>query len=495
MLLLILSAIPSLAANDSEETRAEVKVNWSNVQNVTKSTPTLQVVVNPLLRKGSPLHDQAFQALRDLHADYVRYVPWYPYPKLGVAELEPPTADRTFWNFSLIDPLTEDFLNATAGRSVVLNFSTIPQWMFKTDKPVAYPGNSDEVTWNYEQGTELRDSSMKEVADYYARLVNWYTQGGFTDELGRRHDSGHHYKIDYWEILNEPEYEHALSPQTYTRIYDAVATSIRTVAPQMKFVGMSLATPSKSPEFFEYFLNPENHRPGIPLDAISYHFYAVPTADQTSEAHQFTFFEQADHFLDTVRYAESIRRRLSPQTRTMLNEIGTIRSQDIGPTDPSANAAAIPSPYWNLSAAVYAYLYAQLANLEIDVIGESQLVGYPTQFPSVSMIDWNTGKPNARYWALKLLRENFHAGDKLVETKLDSSSVYAQGFITVDGKKKILLVSKRDRVTQLLLPGAAQASLELVDQSTGFNPPSSTVLGSDHITLSAFAVAVVALPN
>jgi hypothetical protein len=99
------------------------------------------------------------------------------------------------------------------------------------------------------QGTELRDPSMKEVSDYYARLVSWYTQGGFTDELGRRHDSGHHYKIDYWEILNEPEYEHAITPQTYTRLYDAVVTAIRHVNPQIKFVGMSLATPSKSPEF------------------------------------------------------------------------------------------------------------------------------------------------------------------------------------------------------------------------------------------------------
>jgi hypothetical protein len=26
--------------------------------------------------------------LRDLNADFVRYVPWFPYPKLAVAELE-----------------------------------------------------------------------------------------------------------------------------------------------------------------------------------------------------------------------------------------------------------------------------------------------------------------------------------------------------------------------------------------------------------------------
>ena len=27
---------------------------------------------------------------------------------------------------------------------------------------------------------------MKEVADYYARLLSWYTKGGFTDEFGKK---------------------------------------------------------------------------------------------------------------------------------------------------------------------------------------------------------------------------------------------------------------------------------------------------------------------
>jgi hypothetical protein len=480
---------PALAAPAVEE----VKISWNQVEHISKTTPTLQVVVNPLLRRPSPVHDRAFQSLHDLQADYVRYVPWFPYPKLGVAELEPPTADRTFWDFQLIDPLTLDFLQATSGHSVVLNFSTIPQWMFKTGKPVPYPGDANEVSWNYEQGTELRDPTLKEVAGYYARLASWYSQGGFTDEHGQRHDSGHHYKIDYWEVLNEPEYEHAITAQTYTRIYDAVVTSIRQVAPQMKFVGMSLATPSKSPEFFEYFLDPKNHQPGIPLDAISYHFYAVPTADQGSEVHPFTFFEQADHFLDTVRYVESVRRRLSPQTQTMLNEVGTIRAEDIGQADASDGPPPIPASYWNLSAAVYAYLYAQLAQLGIEVVGESQLVGYPSQFPSVSMVDWNSGQPNARYWVLKLLRDNFGPGDKLVETKLGTPYVFAQGFVTPQGTKKLLIVNKRDRTFQLSLAGVVHARMEVVDQNTGFNAPASSEMTSDHLTLPGLAVSVVTL--
>ena len=36
----------------------------------------------------------------------------------------------------LLDPMMEDLMNAQAGHTVIINFSTIPQWMFKTDKPV-----------------------------------------------------------------------------------------------------------------------------------------------------------------------------------------------------------------------------------------------------------------------------------------------------------------------------------------------------------------------
>src|SRR5271165_3506971 len=297
-------------ASYSQERQDQLVVHWDKVTGESKATPTLQVVVNPPLRRGTPVHDNAFRALHDLGADYVRYVPWLPYPKLAVAELEPPKDGKTSWDFSVIDPMTIDFLEATKGHPVVLNFSTIPQWMYKTDKPVGYPQDPNGVVWNYEQGTELRDPTGKEVADYYACLLAWYTKGGFTDELGKRHESGYHYSIPYWEILNEVDFEHQMSPQTYTHLYDAIATAMREVQPEIKFVGMALAAPSQRPDYFEYFLDRKNHQPGVPLDFISYHFYGSPKPDETVDIQQHTVFAQVDGFLNTVRYVESIRKRL-----------------------------------------------------------------------------------------------------------------------------------------------------------------------------------------
>src|SRR5690349_19198638 len=116
-------SLPGLA---QQENAKPLQVDWQKVTITSRTTPTLQVVVNPQLLRGAMLHDPSFKALHDLGADYVRYVPWLPYPKQAVAELEPPKDGKTSWDFSHIDPTLEDFMKATDGHSVVMNFSTIP---------------------------------------------------------------------------------------------------------------------------------------------------------------------------------------------------------------------------------------------------------------------------------------------------------------------------------------------------------------------------------
>ena len=464
----------------------QLNIQWDKTVVVSRSTPTLQVVVNPPLRPGQPLSAASYKAVKELGVDYVRYVPWLPYPRLAVAELEPPTSGKTSWDFSLIDPMTIDFLNATEGHPTVMNFSTMPAWLFKTDMKVTYPADPDQPVWNYTQGAELRDPTGKEMADYYERLVNWYVNGGFTDENGVRHESGHHYKLPVWEVLNEVEAEHSMTPEDYTKRYDMIVEAIHRASPETKFMGMALSAPSDHPEFVEYFLNPANHKPGIPLDYISYHFYASPNLSETIADWQYTFFDQANGFLNTVRYIESIRKRLSPGTKTDLDELGVIL-----PTDNTA-ADKVPPPagYYNLAGSLYAYLFIQLSRLQIDIIGESQLVGYPTQYPSVSMMDWTTNKPNPRFWVLKLIKDNFHPGDTLVNTDLNSPDVAAQAYITPSGHK-LLLANKQNHAIEVKLPDAAKATGLTVDESTGDEPAHSAKPANGQMKLQPFAVTVV----
>jgi hypothetical protein len=143
---------------------------------------------------------------------------------------------------------------------------------------------------------------------------------------------------------------------------------------------------------------------------------------------------------------------------------------------------------------MFAYVFLELTKLGIDVAGESQLVGYPSQFPDVSMVNWENGTPNARYWVLKLLKENFGPGDKLVRTSINSPEIIAQAFITTRGKKLVLINQRKKEVTIKLPPGVKGGKATFVDVST-LNGSELIQVANDTITLRPFAVGVITLPD
>ena len=121
----------------------------------------------------------------------------------------------------------------------------------------------------------------------------------------------------------------------------------------------------------------------------------------------------------------------------------------------------------------------------IDVVGESQLVGYPTQFPSVSMMNYNTAEPNARYWVLKLIKDNFGPGDKMMETTERSKDLAAQAFATSKGKK-LLLINKRSAPQTVDLPdGMTAGNVSYVAPSTGDGPIGSMTAQGNKVQLEA----------
>lgn len=467
-----------------------IHVDWAKTEPL-RTVPTLQVVINPMLRRGSPIHDAAFADLKSLGADDVRLAFWHPYPKLAVAELDPPTATKTSWDFSLIDPLVKDFLSATAGHSTIFSMSTIPAWMYETAKPVAYPADADKLTWDYIKGKELRDLSCETLAGYYERVAEWYEKGGFTDELGKRHESGYHDALPYWEVFNEIDVEHQPTPEQYTTCYDAIVGRLHALDPKMKFVGLAMAFPERDPAMLEYFLDHAHHKPGIPIDMISYHFYAVPTREQTVEDWQYTLFDQADRLVASIRFIQQMRKRLSPETRTTMDEVGTILPTDWHPDDPYNPGPPIPPVYWHASGALYAYFYIEAAKLDIDALGESQLVGFPSQFPSVTMVDWKTGKPNARFEVLRLIHDAAVEGSERAATKFAGTDMDALALKGPRGRV-LLMVNKRNRAIAVELPAEfAHGSAVTVDESTDDAQPEPKQWSGTAMTLAPFAVTAI----
>jgi hypothetical protein len=458
----------------------KVSVDWAKTTAVSNTTPTLAMVSYPILRQSSPIHDQVWSTLKELHGTYVRYQLWQAYPRLSVAELEPPSKEKTSWDFSLIDPGLITFLETTKGKEPIVQFSTIPAWMFKTAKPVSYPDDPNQITaGSYSEGTELVDSTGRQVADYFARVASWYTEGGFTDENGAYHRSGYHFDLPWWGVLNETQAEHRLSPQQYVLLYDAIVSAVGKVSPKTRFTGPALAPMgfvdgAPDAEYFQYFLDPRNHQSGIPLDMLAYHFYAAPSGSQSIDSWQYSFFDQADGFLNVVRLVETIRKRLSPSTRVDLDELGILLPEDWTSFGNAAKVPSIPAAYWNLYGAFFAYLYMELANIGIDVASLSEFINPPGNQPRCSLLNWKTGRPRASFRVLELLNANFGPGDKLAATdlaRLPPSDVAVQAFITSKGKK-LLVINKRAYAVDVSTAAVGRAiKMAVVDVKTGEDPP------------------------
>jgi hypothetical protein len=76
---------------------------------------------------------------------------------------------------------------------------------------------------------------------------------------------------------------------------------------------------------------------------------------------------------------------------------------------------------------------------------------------------------------------------------VDIPYVYAQAFVTRDGKRKLLLINKRDRPFEVSSPASQGSNVTYVDQSTSFQPPASAQVGATSLSLSGYEVAVVTL--
>jgi hypothetical protein len=254
----------------------------------------------------------------------------------------------------------------------------------------------------------------------------------------------------------------------------------------------------------KYFLNPKNHKPGsLPVKWFTFHNYAEAKDDpSTWQAKYFTDPASgptdgvsARVLADRAREVMKIRDELSPETKVINDELGTFVDVKAGEEACRANEpySAYRPLYWNANGANWAYNFISAENLGMPLISMSQMIGYPTQCPSISMFDKDTAKPNAHYWVLWLISHNFGPGDKLAPTQSSSGDVNAQASITTRGRK-VLLVNTSDHKVDVDLTGSFKAGplkAAVVDEASGEDAPRTDKLTGTTVTLAPFAVAVV----
>ncbi len=66
-------AATAVAFCQAQTPDTSISIDWSNTIATSKTNTALQVVVNPLIARDSPVHDQIFASLNGLNADHVRY--------------------------------------------------------------------------------------------------------------------------------------------------------------------------------------------------------------------------------------------------------------------------------------------------------------------------------------------------------------------------------------------------------------------------------------
>jgi hypothetical protein len=330
----MLRVLATAIAVSAATAQSVISVDWTTTLKPLSSTVGFQTVVNPVTARESPYHDQVYEKIASLGSSYQRYVPWLPYPRMGIAELERPShgglcgfvnsggptgiwtttldcgarnagtidsvvfADYgqptgycnelranpqctkdvsaavkaacvgksactltsndatfgpspcagnrlavevtcsnkavttfTYWDFKLPDEGMTDFLKAanSSFRTSIPNFSTIPNFFFNNSDRSYFPDDPLGETFSYEKGLELVDPTGEAVGDYYGRLLAHYIEpGGFVDEAGNTVPGveGGPYSFSHWEVLNEVNSEHHMTPAFYTILYDAIVAGI-----------------------------------------------------------------------------------------------------------------------------------------------------------------------------------------------------------------------------------------------------------------------------
>ena len=165
-------ALSSLSVSRVAE--IQVAVDWdAPPTRVASTAATVEVDVMPFLgrtREGGPF-DAYAAALQNLGAEFVRFSPWFPYPRVVVPELRPPdctqTKPATNWNSSFLDQIMKDFMTAVCGKDAASG---------RCDAPNA--PNAPDAPNNAGQTSSTSSSSSSSVIQQLSTMPSWMYEGG-----------------------------------------------------------------------------------------------------------------------------------------------------------------------------------------------------------------------------------------------------------------------------------------------------------------------------
>ena len=304
-----------------------------------------------------------------------------------------PESTQGVWDFSSLDAAIST-LRANQ-ISFYLNVRNAPPWMFDN------------------QG-QLRDPSFYEFSQYMVDLVNWYNKGGFTDENGIYHHSGHIGWVHAWEIWNEPNSGYEIpnvsnpsatwmDPVTFAQLYSIASNAMHAVDPTIITGGPAISA-DPNDIYLQFFIADVT----APLDFLSFHFYAIGNQKTPDPA---AFSEITGNFQHRLIYVRSVLDQTFPgkQVPIWVDEVGYNEIARL-PVDPRGTAPV-----------GCAWLAATFA------MAEYQHVSLFAQFPflgnaQLGLIDIKSLQPYVPYWMYQLFASKFPSGTNLIPISIPGSS-------------------------------------------------------------------------
>lgn len=374
-----------------------------------------------------PFYEKAYSLLKGLKPKYFRshnnynddYLDSTGKDDFQIVEPYPPEHEAYKWDFSQLDKKVLDELENCDRETFVFNLRTCPPWMLDKSKAAPlFPNTSGVVI----------DKTYQQLADFCARIVGWYNKGGFTDEKGIFHKSGHFLNIRYWEILNEQdEGESAIyirSGREYAKAYDAIVRAIKKIEPGVYCGGPAqscVPTEKHDLTYVKEFLENVEER----VDFVAIHYYSDQSGlltpegvkrsnlDLTDKSYEKHYMESIDdisnYFLKTVELVKKygdIPIRISETNVCLGNKFDHPLS--MGEFSQGSFGTA-----W------FGYLFKAASMTGINVLQQFQFycpVNRSQHLKNyMSMVNNTNGEPHLTYWMIKALSEFFSAGGVVVE--------------------------------------------------------------------------------
>lgn len=306
-----------------------------------------------------------------------------------------PEAKQGVWNFGNLDAL----ISTLRAHKITffLNVRHAPPWM-------------------YDSVGQLEDSEFPAFSTYMARLVGWYNKGGFTDDQGVYHASGHYGWVHAWEIWNEPKSgaeipgpvpDRTATPwmaaYRFAALYDMTSTAMRKVDPTIITGGPALGSWPDNDYLREFVANET-----APLDFFSFHFYAARSRLET-DAYDLGEVT-GDRFLNRLIVNRQMLNELRPGQHIpfWIDELG-FNENSLDIVDPRGS-----------SPVGYAFIADSFATAEangVALLGQFALLGNA----QLGLVDIKTLQTYRPYWLYRVLATQFPPGSTLWPVQVDRS--------------------------------------------------------------------------